>query len=588
MLKKVIFYFIPFLVLFALLETGFRIYDLFMQKDPEEEETGIHEYLQQAHVPDRSFPYRKKDFSVIVSQNSVGAHDVEHSYRKEREKKRILIIGDSFVEAHQVDLKETFFRKLEQFLNQESEREEYEVISLGMSGYGPEKEYHLLRNLGLKYHPDLVILFFLDENDIRDVSKRLSGDVRVWTEFQNRLSKIEEENRYSILFSRYSRFLQWMGTLLGKLTVRHIYLVNKDIKGEETIPPDTFVFLKESSPEWEEAWQEAFFFLLCMDEICRANGARFSLVSVGTRFNIYPDVMKAVFRQYPYMKEMSWDFFSTEKKVKHFCREQGIPYFSVGKVMAEVNKKGREEFFFDGDGHWNKEGHHLVAGEVARWIQEEHLIEEDSVKETSRKEKKIFQENILDMPLSFNDRIDAIDETKRFIYLPACEKERGMQLLWKVFVATPPVELEKGRYQITLEAKGVPAREGFPRLQIYLLSYPFPVKKGERHVIFQEDPYLFHYNFLKHSSLYSQNWSYLLFMEKAKPGAVLKEGLWLLEITPGREFLDFTSPAFIVGEKGDFSLCLFFSDDGRAFYSDGVIEDRAVFLKHFYIQSIDE
>ena len=203
--KHRLFALIPFILVFLILETGLRVYHRSHKIPPDK--TKMEEYLKYAHVPHARFQYTKSSFSVNVEQNSIGAHDVEHSLKKDKGVKRILVIGDSFVESYQVSLEKIFTRRLEQLLNRSVKESKYEVISLGMSGYGSEKEYHLLRNIGIKFNPDLVILLFLEENDIRDVSLSLSGDVRRWNEFEKNLKKIVSESRYIMPFSRYSYLL---------------------------------------------------------------------------------------------------------------------------------------------------------------------------------------------------------------------------------------------------------------------------------------------------------------------------------------------------------------------------------------------
>jgi hypothetical protein len=44
----------------------------------------------------------------------------------------------------------------------------------GLSGFGTAREYMMLRAYGLRYKPDLVVMFFVG-NDISDNSRRLQG-----------------------------------------------------------------------------------------------------------------------------------------------------------------------------------------------------------------------------------------------------------------------------------------------------------------------------------------------------------------------------------------------------------------------------
>ena len=80
-----------------------------------------------------------------------------HDYSKERHPGcyRIAVVGDSFVEALQVDSEQAFFRVLEQTLNRNGL--DTEVYSFGVSGFGTAQAYHLIKSYVLQYSPDLII-----------------------------------------------------------------------------------------------------------------------------------------------------------------------------------------------------------------------------------------------------------------------------------------------------------------------------------------------------------------------------------------------------------------------------------------------
>src|SRR5262249_31478762 len=51
-----------------------------------------------------------------------------------------------------------------------------EVVAMGQSGFGTASELMRWREFGAAYDPDLVLLAFFAGNDVRDNSRRLSGD----------------------------------------------------------------------------------------------------------------------------------------------------------------------------------------------------------------------------------------------------------------------------------------------------------------------------------------------------------------------------------------------------------------------------
>jgi lysophospholipase L1-like esterase len=102
--------------------------------------------------------------------NSEGMRDVEHIYDKPPGVYRIAVIGDSFVNAQEVELEDTFFRRLQHNLGGQGYN--VEVLGFGVRGFGTDQEYRLLENFALKYLPDLVVLAFVS-NDVRNNSLAL-------------------------------------------------------------------------------------------------------------------------------------------------------------------------------------------------------------------------------------------------------------------------------------------------------------------------------------------------------------------------------------------------------------------------------
>ena len=104
-----------------------------------------------------------------VVLNSRGMHDEEHAFEKEAGVIRILVIGDSFIEAEQVDEQETSHQVLEDILNSRMPPgRRVEVISAGVGGWGPAQELMYYRSEGRRYQPDVVIVAWFPGNDLLD------------------------------------------------------------------------------------------------------------------------------------------------------------------------------------------------------------------------------------------------------------------------------------------------------------------------------------------------------------------------------------------------------------------------------------
>lgn len=112
---------------------------------------------------------------VHIEFNSIGFRDVEHSIEKPPGVRRVVVIGDSFSEAIQVNLSETYWRRLQNLLNQNQHQHQWEVINLGVGDFGQAQAWLALTDFGLQYSPDLVISQIFPLNDICNNTVELAG-----------------------------------------------------------------------------------------------------------------------------------------------------------------------------------------------------------------------------------------------------------------------------------------------------------------------------------------------------------------------------------------------------------------------------
>ena len=86
------------------------------------------------------------------------------------------LLGDSYTEALQVPLEQTFGAVLERSLSEcpPLVGRPIEVLNFGVSGYGTTQELLAYVDRARAFDPDVVLLAFLPGNDVRDNSKALS------------------------------------------------------------------------------------------------------------------------------------------------------------------------------------------------------------------------------------------------------------------------------------------------------------------------------------------------------------------------------------------------------------------------------
>ena len=110
-----------------------------------------------ANSPDETYQHSTPEYRVELRTNSKGVRaDREFPYEKPDGVFRIVVLGDSFGLGYGVSLEDMFLTHLEEGL--ESRGAEIELINLCVSGHGTAEELIMLRNEGVRYAPDLVLV----------------------------------------------------------------------------------------------------------------------------------------------------------------------------------------------------------------------------------------------------------------------------------------------------------------------------------------------------------------------------------------------------------------------------------------------
>jgi lysophospholipase L1-like esterase len=106
---------------------------------------------------------------AVVSRSHVHIHINAAGFRDDREWTsgkldggyRIVVLGDSFTFGGKVEVEKTFPCVLEKELQNLDPSQRYEALNLAVPGYNTEQEMLTLREEGLAYQPDLVIVNFV-------------------------------------------------------------------------------------------------------------------------------------------------------------------------------------------------------------------------------------------------------------------------------------------------------------------------------------------------------------------------------------------------------------------------------------------
>lgn len=316
--------------------------------------------------------------SRVESVNSFGWRDVEHV--REKTRPRVLLLGDSQVFGVGLWLEQTIGRQLEAELGGE-----YEVIQMGLGGYGTDQQYLVLINEGLSWNPDHVVVVFTPGNDVMDnmhetsfmgtapkPSFHLQDGKLVQRPFEGmrasllrRLfgrSNIARLVRFKLQSANITENPQGLRVLRGEDGEN--YSVLAEDQGElEDFDNDYSpyaVFKKELSPKLKEGWDITFALLEAMRDASHRNGAQFSIYM---NFQ-FPDDYTFEIESAGTMQVL--EARTAFDRIRGFAREKEIPFIEEPEEMIQLNISGENSFATDG--HYGAQG----AARAAR-ILAEHI-----------------------------------------------------------------------------------------------------------------------------------------------------------------------------------------------------------------------
>jgi hypothetical protein len=343
----------------------------------------------------------QREGESYVRINSDGLRDRERPKAKPADTVRIAVLGDSFSEAMHVPMEQTFWFLLERKLQEcrAFPGQRVEVINFGVSGYGTAQELMTLRQKVWVYSPDLVVLAFTTYNDIYDNSRALSRTEEVpYFVYRNGELTYDDSFRNSSTYrqrdSKLNRLGRWIHNSLRVVQLVHyVQFVAKlkltdwrnkrrlaaqaqtkpadvtpvTVRNAEDIGIDNMIYVEPTDDNWKEAWRVTEGLIRQMRDDVAQRKARFLLVTLSNAIQVYPD---PVVRQ-KFLQHIGADtIFYPNLRLKAMAEREQIEFLDLAQPMqayADQNKVFLHGFGSDlGNGHWNAQGHKVVAELLAR------------------------------------------------------------------------------------------------------------------------------------------------------------------------------------------------------------------------------
>ncbi|MBN2406662.1 MAG: hypothetical protein JXJ19_03095 [Elusimicrobia bacterium] len=402
-IKLQFFYYaaVSILALIIMLEIMTRIAEKRVQKDNINED-GESIYI---YSPEYYFDYRpsqvfiRRAFSAADKMKSVVNHINSISIRgpeigrKEPGKRRVLMLGDSFIQAEEVGYGGSAGQVLQGMLDNG-----YEVISHGMGGWSPLLELNWLNKKGLTLEPDTVVLF-LCQNDFHGphVSR---ADVNLTKK------AVFDENSIPVKFNvpadrsmegrgvpgiRLFRFIRRNVIPFFKeryfteqLTQDEVdFLLSAEISGFEKkmnkmLPPHRrkntvkdIIRMSRPVSLWEEGTKNninlSLGYLDKIAVILKEKNIRLIVTLVPFGWNISKTENKVGRRCYMFADAII-PLGGLEERIKMYCAGKGIEYFDLNSVLKKAAEERSGDLYYSYDGHWTSLGNRIVGEALYRYI----------------------------------------------------------------------------------------------------------------------------------------------------------------------------------------------------------------------------
>lgn len=308
-------------------------------------------------------PGRLREYTTFVRLNSWGFHDDEHPIAKRPGTRRVLVVGDSFVEEFQVPLQAGMPRLLARRLA--ATGVPAEVVAVGRSGWGPIEYRAAVEEWAPKLDADVAVLVLYAGNDVRNASEegerimreQIAGPLgQLWTRPADRdlPGVLWPASRLNVLLARMAH--------LRRVRAR-IAAWNYPYK----MPADFYVFVDGEIPFIEEGWRRLALEVEGVAADMARQGRRVLVVSTSDALRIQgPERLRAsLTRDYPEASRRRWDFDLFESRLGPLLGKANLPWVNLHARFAERMTRAGVVPHYLADGHWNETGNRWAAEEIA-------------------------------------------------------------------------------------------------------------------------------------------------------------------------------------------------------------------------------
>jgi hypothetical protein len=304
------------------------------------------------HYSNKNVEHEGACYKINIATNSYGARDQERTLKANN--KRVVVLGDSFVEGFGVDTDKRLTEIAE-------EKTQIDFLNFGTSGdFSSTQEYLLYREFAAKFDHNAVAIFFLPNNDFKDNNPKYF-DANRYRPYLKENDTGDFEIYYTVKFEERvmpKNMSTWRS--IRRTLYNNIYLVNLlrqigDLIESSKIKSNirgSFLELTESS--YDEFSEDDLKKLLWgYDKIIKtANSKPVSIFVIPRELDL--QLAQNNSQQQKLISELN----NFAKKYENVSVIDLTPFF-IKKIKE--SKYDLQDIFLPCDGHWSELGHSIAA-----------------------------------------------------------------------------------------------------------------------------------------------------------------------------------------------------------------------------------
>ncbi len=317
--------------------------------------------------PNAEVSRRTSEWDVTITTNRFGLRGPEITADKPPGARRVLLLGDSFIEAYSVSQAETVSAQLQGRLRETGWRGA-EVLNGGTAGYSSDQELLFFTEHGAQWEPDVTVLFFYLNDVAYNVQRTYWRGAKPYYALSDDGVELRGVPVPRLEWST-RELSDWLRTRSALYRLVREPLTRRRASGDEdqeaslpSVPREFLGWRRAGDPEADEAWALTEALLLELRRRAEEAGSTFVLFYVPSRAAVY-DAVWADTRDLYGLSESDWSPVADADRLRDLCGRARLEcVLPVERFRLEAARLvDGVPLYFPLDGHWTARGHALAA-----------------------------------------------------------------------------------------------------------------------------------------------------------------------------------------------------------------------------------